>query len=134
MNTRSILPALQAVRQASTVIYLKQYDVQCIQEAHRILSKETAPQLSIEGLALEVGLNRTKLQYGFKKLYGINIYDFQLQQRMEKAKQLLLTTQKPVKVIAQLSGYSSDSSFVAIFKKISGITPLQFRKQYAPNQ
>jgi AraC-like DNA-binding protein len=134
MNTIPILPALQAVKQQSTVIHLKQYDVQCIQEAYRILSKDKLPQLSIEGLALEVGLNRTKLQYGFKKLYGINIYDFQVQQRMEKAKLLLLTTPKPVKVIALLSGYSSNSSFVAVFKKVSGITPLQFRKQYASNQ
>ena len=111
------------------VIPLKSYDLQCIQAVHRILSKDPPPQISIEGLALEVGLNRTKLQYGFKQLYGISIYDFLVQKRMEKAKELLLTTQKPVKTIALLSRYSSVSSFVAVFKRLYGITPLQFRKQ-----
>jgi AraC-like DNA-binding protein len=110
-------------------IHLKQYDVQCIQAAHTILSKDPPPQISIEGLALEVGLNRTKLQYGFKKLYGINIYEFQVHQRMEKAKLLLINTAKPVKTVASQSGYSSVSSFVAVFKRLYGTTPLQFRKQ-----
>ena len=115
-------------------IHLKQYDLQCIQAAHMILSKDPPPQISIEGLALEVGLNRTKLQYGFKKLYGINIYEFQVHQRMEKAKFLLLNTERPVKTVASQSGYSSVSSFVAVFKRLHGTTPLQFRKQAGDTQ
>ncbi|THU40476.1 helix-turn-helix transcriptional regulator [Niastella caeni] len=109
---------------------LKSHDFKCITQAHILLSKDPPPNISIEGLALEVGLNRTKLQYGFRQVYGISIYEFQIEKRIKKAKELLLTTQKPVKVIASLSGYSTGSSFVSVFKKTVGLTPLQFRKQF----
>lgn len=118
----------QFPQKAIIVIHLHQYDLQCIQAAHMLLSKDPLRRISIEGLALEVGLNRTKLQYGFKQLYGTNIYDFMVQKRMEKARELLLTSQKPVKTIAVMSGYSNGSSFVSVFKRLHGITPLQYRK------
>jgi AraC-like DNA-binding protein len=128
MNTKHTIQSINETP-GKRVIPLKKYDFQCITQAFTILSKDPPPHISIEGLALEVGLNRTKLQYGFKQIYGINIYDFQINNRMKKAKELLLTTHKPVKVIATLCGYSSNSSFVAVFKKVVGVTPLQFRKQ-----
>jgi AraC-like DNA-binding protein len=129
MNTGSTSELNDSSAKSGVVIQLKSYDFECIDAAHSILSKDPPPHISIEGLAMEVGLNRTKLQYGFKLVYGSNIYDFQIDKRMEKAKLLLLTTDKPIKAIAPLSGYKNSSSFVAVFRKTTGVTPLQFRKK-----
>lgn len=107
---------------------LKEYDLECVLSAKDILCQEPPRFITIEGLAIEVGLNRTKLQYGFKQVFGVSIYDFQLQKRMEKAKQLLQKTEKSIKEIARLTGYKSTSSFSQAFKKASGIAPLAWRK------
>lgn len=106
---------------------LKEYDLECVLFAKDILCQEPSRSVTIEGLAIEVGLNRTKLQYGFKQVFGVSIYDFQLQKRMEKAKALLRKTQKSIKEIARLTGYKSTSSFSQAFKKAVGVSPLWWR-------
>src|SRR5687767_12276706 len=106
---------------------LKEYDLECVLSAKDILCQEPSRSVTIEGLAIEVGLNRTKLQYGFKQVFGVSIYDFQLQKRMEKAKALLRKTEKSIKEIARLAGYKSTSSFSQAFKKTTGVAPLSWR-------
>jgi len=108
-------------------IKLKQADIQRIKAIKDVLSRKQLPHTTIEQLAQEAGMNRTKLQYGFKKLFGISIYSYQLQIRMEKAKKMLADSDKPVKQIATLAGYNTISSFSAAFKKAFGLSPTQWR-------
>jgi AraC-like DNA-binding protein len=108
---------------------LKPYDFYCITLAYIMLSKDPSPQLTIQALAAEVGINRNKLHYGFKYVYGLTIHDFQERQRLQKAVRLLSTTHKPVKTIAALTGYCNSSRLSVLFKKTFGVTPNQFRKQ-----
>lgn len=86
-------------------------------------------KMSNRELAMEVGINRNKLHYGFKYMYGLTITHFLEQQRMLKAEFLLTTTYKPVKMIAALTGYCTSSRFCTVFKKTYGVTPYQYRKQ-----
>ena len=110
-------------------IPLRPYDLNCIALAHQILCKDPSPKTTIDGLALEIGINRNKLNYGFKYVYGVTINEFQEKQRMQKAELLLCTTRKSVKIIASLTHYCTSSRFGVVFKKTFGVTPLQFRKQ-----
>jgi AraC-like DNA-binding protein len=108
---------------------LRPYDLDCIALAHQMLCKDPSPKTTIDALALEIGINRNKLNYGFKQVYGITINEFQEKQRMEKAELLLCTTRKSVKTIASLTHYCTSSRFGVVFKKTYGLTPLKFRKQ-----
>jgi AraC-like DNA-binding protein len=108
---------------------LRPYDLDCIALAHQLLCKDPSPKTTIDALALEIGINRNKLNYGFKHVYGVTINEFQEKQRMEKAELLLSTTRKSVRAIASLTHYCTSSRFGVVFKKNYGITPLQFRKQ-----
>jgi AraC-like DNA-binding protein len=108
---------------------LRPYDLDCIALAHKLLCKDPSPRITIDSLALEIGINRNKLNYGFKHVYGVTINESQEKQRMEKAELLLSTTRKSVKTIASLTHYCTSSRFGVVFKKTYGITPLQFRKK-----
>lgn len=110
-------------------IKLKQLDIQRIRAVKEILSRKHLPHATIQHLAYEAGMNRTKLQYGFKKLFGVSIYTYQVQMRMEKAKKLLEDTDKPIKQIAALAGYNTLSSFSAAFKKAFMLSPSQWRNE-----
>ena len=110
-------------------IPLRSYDLECIALAHQLICKDPSPRTTIDVLALEIGINRNKLNYGFKYVYGLTINEFQEKQRMEKAELLLSTTRKSVKAIASLTHYCTPSRFGVVFKKNYGITPLQYRKQ-----
>lgn len=107
----------------------KPYDLDCIAQARDILCKDPAHRIRNADLAQEVGINRNKLHYGFKHLYGQTINHFMEQQRMEKAEFLLSTTYKPVKAIAAITGYCTSSRFCTVFRKNFGVTPYQYRKQ-----
>lgn len=111
-------------------IKLKQADIQRIRAVKDILHQKHLPHATIQQLAYEAGMNRTKLQYGFKKLYGMSIYSYQIQMRMEKARKLLVESDSPIKQIAALSGYNTISSFSAAFKKAYNVSPSQWRNKH----
>jgi len=52
---------------------LKKQDLECIHPAKDKLAKNFRYHITINELAKELGLNRTKLQYAFKNLYGLSI-------------------------------------------------------------
>mgnify|MGYP000350017135 CR=1 FL=1 len=106
---------------------LKEYDTECVRAAHALLISEPLRHITIEGLALEVGLNRNKLQYGFRKLYGHSIDEFRMRVRMRCASKLLRQTDKSVKEIARLTGYKNISSFSVAFKRVFKVPPTQWR-------
>ena len=92
-----------------------------------ILSHPHEP-LGSPGLAFMEGISVYKLEAGFVLLYEQTVQQFIKVQRMEKAKELLLQTNEPVKAIAAHCGYKSDTSFHRAFKKYSCYTPDDFRK------
>lgn len=75
-------------------------------------------------------MNRTKLSTGFYALYGYSIKQYQLQQRILLAKRKLVTTNLPVKAIAQQCGFANEKYFITYFKQKTGLTPGLYRKRY----
>ena len=65
----------------------------------------------------------------FKKETGIEFKDFLLSVRIREAKKFLLLTEKDVTSIALETGFATSSHFAATFRKITGMTPLGFRKK-----
>jgi len=108
---------------------LNKQDFDCIYPAKDKLAKNFRYHITINELARELGLNRTKLQYAFKNLYGLSIAEFRVQVRMEKAKELLEQTDKSIREIARFTGYKTISSFSVAFKKAFKQSPSKWRSQ-----
>lgn len=64
----------------------------------------------------------------FKKTFGINFVEYLNKVRLSHAKDLLRSTEISVNEIGQKVGYLNSSTFASTFKKYSGITPSEFRK------
>jgi AraC-like DNA-binding protein len=103
--------------------------MESIYEARNIIVKNTSRHYSITEVAQQVGLNEVKLKSGFKQAFGTGIFQFMLQAKMQKAWTLILETNKPVKEIAILTGYTSKQNFVTAFKKYFNATPGSLRKK-----
>ncbi|MFT4092235.1 MAG: helix-turn-helix transcriptional regulator [Niabella sp.] len=84
--------------------------------------------ISIKELSLKVGLNEYKLKKGFQQQYNSSIHEWLVEQKMQTARRLVLTTNKPVKEMAVLTGYSKISNFIAAFKNKFGVSPGVLRK------
>lgn len=65
----------------------------------------------------------------FKQSMGIPPYRYVLQQRIEKAKQLLKQNKLPLKEVALRCGFCDQSAFSRTFKKCVGTTPKKYRQE-----
>jgi AraC-like DNA-binding protein len=99
-----------------------------IKLAKEIIIEHMNTPPSLTELAKQVGLNIKKLKTDFKEYYGVPVFTFLLNYKMELAKNMLRENQYNVNEIATHLGYSSSSHFIAAFKRKYGITPKQFAK------
>lgn len=77
-----------------------------------------------------VHLHPDYLSTVFHQKMGISLSEYVNQERLNKAKNLLLTTKLPVSEVAIGSGFPNISYFSKLFKEREGLTPLQYRKTH----
>ncbi|MDK1119044.1 MAG: AraC family transcriptional regulator [Anaerolineae bacterium] len=106
---------------------LSSYEKMRLQEARDILASTFNPPQTIKSLAKKIGLNETKFKRGFKKLFGTTIHEYGNYHRMQKALELLQTSEMSILGIAQMVGYGYQTSFTAAVKQFFGVTPKQLR-------
>ena len=99
------------------------------QIAERIGEELSNPSLNSQSLADEFSFSSAYLCRIFKQETGVSLADYINVQRIEYAKQLLRNPDLLVKDIAQQTGFSSEKYFYVVFRKITGITPRQYRDQ-----
>ncbi len=98
-----------------------------VHAARKLLGENISSDISVEELAEKVKLNRTTLQRVFKQMYGVTIFEYRTQVRMQESKNLLIDNDLTVTEIAGLCGYSNASKFSATFKKYFGLTPTEWK-------
>lgn len=75
-------------------------------------------------------ISETRLQKIFKQLYGMPVYQYVKQYRLEQATMELVNGSRPITEIALDAGFSSVSKFGESFRKRYGVTPTQYRMQF----
>ena len=87
--------------------------------------------VNVEQRAHALGLTERALENAFKLKLGSTVKIYILQQRVEKAKQLLLATMHTITDIAMEVGYSDPSYFIRVFKQTEGVTPGRYRSDHS---
>lgn len=85
------------------------------------------PELTLMNIANHFNINHCYLTSLYKEKYGINLYDYLIQVRMEKAAELLKTTDLKSYQVAELTGYNNGQYFSLSFKKYYGCTVTEFK-------
>ena len=85
-------------------------------------------EMSRNEIAEKVYLNPEYLSRMFRKHTGVTLSDFITNERVRTAKEYLANTKMPVSIIASKTGYSNFSHFSKIFKKLTGLTPNEYRQ------
>ncbi|WP_109833042.1 helix-turn-helix domain-containing protein [Reichenbachiella versicolor] len=98
-------------------------------EAKETIESKSDSFLSIAELAKTVGTNESTLQKDFKITYGLTIFEYTTQHKMELAKSLLKTSDKPIYEIANQIGYKNATHFTAAFKRYISCTPREYRNR-----
>jgi len=88
----------------------------------------SSSEISLSTIADKFNITPQYLSAIFKEKTGQNISDYIQNLRMNRAKELLLTTDYPVSQIAKMIGYTEVSGFTKAFKKFEGVSPNKFRE------
>ena len=85
-------------------------------------------QITLEELADYVKLNPAYFSRLFKKEMGIPVSTYIRRQKVETAKNMLAYSEFQVSQIAQILAFPSQSYFAEIFKKETGFTPMEYKR------
>lgn len=97
------------------------------QRMARFIAAHYTELLLVEQIAQVVKLHPNYAMMIFRRHFNMSILDYLTQYRVAHAQRLLLVSDKPIKDIAFESGFGSISQFYAIFKKVCGQSPKQYR-------
>ena len=92
------------------------------------LNDHYAFEIPLDRLARIACMGTTKLKSSFKQLTGCTITEYIQQRRMSQAEHLLINTDFSMGQIAEMIGYSTSSRFAELFRKSTGILPVEYRK------
>lgn len=108
---------------------LRKATVESLKEAVGIIENEIETIDNINTLAKRVGLNQNTLQNGFKHIYKSSVNEYIKNYRIEKAKELLETSNLNITEITYKIGINSRSYFSKIFKERYGLTPKAYQNR-----
>ncbi|MCP4326461.1 MAG: AraC family transcriptional regulator [Psychromonas sp.] len=93
------------------------------------MHKKVEHNWSVEELASKANLSRAAFAQRFKKYLNETPINYIIKLRIQKSMQLLQKTSLSIEKIAELVGYSTGFALSKAFKRISGISPQQYRLQ-----
>ena len=95
----------------------------------RYIKNNLSKKLTLKDIARNLHCSTVTLTEHFKSEYGMTINEYITKKRMQLAEKLLLTTAKPLRDIATLSGFSDVEYFSRTFKKYHSISPAAWRRE-----
>jgi two-component system response regulator YesN len=99
-----------------------------IQFVYDYLENNYDKDITLDVVADKLNISRSYLSSYFKEKTGTNFVDYVNSVRIDKAKKLLLNPDIRIQDAAQFVGYQNINSFNRMFKKFTGFTPSEFRK------
>jgi AraC family transcriptional regulator len=93
-----------------------------------LVRSRISEDISLADMAAVTGLSVTHFSRIFKKSMGESPHQFVLQQRVQCAKELLVSLNLRMIDIAVASGFKTQQHFARIFRKVSGLSPTEYQR------
>lgn len=125
--SRVLVPPTQVFERQSSD-YQALNDPYVIQALH-FIRYNACKGIKVEQVLSHIGISRSNLEARFREERGYSIHNEIHQVKLERAKDLLITTELPIAEIAEICGYPSLQYMYSVFKKAFGSTPKEYRCQ-----
>lgn len=108
----------------------KEHDDEHIRKAQEFIECNFQHKITINQLADMLSLSRRNLERRFKKATSNTTVEYMQRVKIEAAKKSFETKQKNVNEVMYEVGYTDTKAFRTIFKKITGLSPFEYRSKY----
>lgn len=109
----------------------KLHEDDVIKQVQDYIEKHYDEKISVDDLALKFGLSRRNLERRFRKVTYNSIVEYLQRVRIEAAKQTLERNRENVNEAMYKAGYNDIKAFRTTFKKLTGLSPLEYRNKYS---
>jgi AraC family transcriptional regulator len=96
-------------------------------QAKDLIHSQFAQDLSLGGIAMQVGVHPVYLASLFRKSFGCTVGEYVRKLRIEFAINELIFSDFPLAQIAVVAGFANQSHFNKVFKQQTGLTPGEYR-------
>lgn len=101
-----------------------------VEKCKDYIAQHINQKLSVNGMANELGFNRSYISQRFKAEEGISIQEYIMKERVRMAENMLKYSDVTISRIAEYLGFSSQSHMGIHFKKYTGFSPKEYRTRY----
>ncbi len=108
----------------------KSHDDQQIREAQEYIEQNYQERITIDQLATTFAIGRRNFERRFKKATSNTVIEYIQRVKIEAAKKSLESTMHNVNEVIYNVGYSDPKAFRSAFKRITGLSPLQYRAKF----
>ena len=106
-----------------------------IREIVDFITRNYTQEIDISKLTSFIPLSRRAIEMKFKKeMYPHTIGSYIMELRIEHFSHMLETTELPISIAADKSGFVDSSNFSTLFKKHKGMTPSEYRRKFKLEQ
>lgn len=118
--------------QSAFVIFTgqKQHGDEMIMKAQEYIESKIHEKISVETLSSKFAVGRRNFDRRFIKATGNTPVEYTQRAKIESAKKSFETTRKTIHEVMYEVGYSDTKAFREVFKKITGMSPLEYRGRY----
>ena len=103
---------------------------EAVKKAQDYIEKNIEDKISIDDLAEHVMVGRRSFERRFKQATNNSVLEYIQRVKIEAAKRSLETSKKNVNEVMYNVGYTDTKAFRDLFKKITGLTPIEYRSKY----
>jgi transcriptional regulator GlxA family with amidase domain len=108
----------------------KNHDDDVIREAQNFIEENLSEKISFEELAAKLAVSRRNFDRRFIKATGNTPVEYLQRVKVEAAKRSLESGKRTVFEVMNDVGYTDDKAFREVFKKLTGLSPLDYRSRY----
>jgi transcriptional regulator GlxA family with amidase domain len=110
----------------------KDHEDEPIKKAQAFIEGNFHQKITVDELASMFSLSRRNLERRFKRATSNTVVEYIQRVKIEAAKMSLESTRENVNEVMYKVGYTDTKAFRTTFKKITGISPIQYRTKYNP--
>src|SRR5690606_15891070 len=108
----------------------KEHEDDVIRKTQEFIERNVSTRITVEELASMFALSRRNLERRFKKATSNTVVEYIQRVRIEAAKMRLESSRENVNEVMYNVGYTDTKAFRTTFKKITGLSPVQYRNRY----
>jgi transcriptional regulator GlxA family with amidase domain len=108
----------------------KAHEDDAIKQAQEFIEKNYAEKISVDQVASMLAMGRRAFERRFKKATANTVMEYMQRVKMEAAKMSLESSRENVNEVMYKVGYNDTKAFRTTFKKITGLSPLEYRNKY----